>query len=103
MCGIYVGPNTRSTQLFISYEYLDFLGKEPWEIPFGRVVDGHEVVDSLYKGYGDIVPFGNGPDQQVLFNEGNGYIRSQFPKTDFILHSKIINADVAERCFATLK
>jgi peptidyl-prolyl cis-trans isomerase A (cyclophilin A) len=26
------GENTRSTQLFIAFEYLDFLGKEPWEV-----------------------------------------------------------------------
>lgn len=31
------GPNTRSTQLFIAFEYLDFLGNEPWEVPFGKV------------------------------------------------------------------
>jgi peptidyl-prolyl cis-trans isomerase A (cyclophilin A) len=31
------GPNTRSTQIFIAFEDLDFLGKEPWETPFGRV------------------------------------------------------------------
>jgi peptidyl-prolyl cis-trans isomerase A (cyclophilin A) len=31
------GPNTRSTQLFIAFEDLDFLGKEPWETPFGRL------------------------------------------------------------------
>lgn len=30
------GPNTRSTQLFIAFENLDFLGKEPWETPFGK-------------------------------------------------------------------
>lgn len=30
------GPNTRSTQLFIAFEDLDFLGKEPWETPFGK-------------------------------------------------------------------
>jgi cyclophilin family peptidyl-prolyl cis-trans isomerase len=29
------GPNTRSTQIFIAFEDLDFLGKEPWETPFG--------------------------------------------------------------------
>jgi peptidyl-prolyl cis-trans isomerase A (cyclophilin A) len=31
------GPNTRSTQLFIAFEDLDFLGKEPWETPFGAL------------------------------------------------------------------
>jgi peptidyl-prolyl cis-trans isomerase A (cyclophilin A) len=30
------GPNTRSTQLFIAFEDLDFLGHEPWETPFGK-------------------------------------------------------------------
>lgn len=30
------GPNTRSTQIFIAFEDLDFLGKEPWETPFGN-------------------------------------------------------------------
>ena len=29
------GANTRSTQLFIAFEDLDFLGHEPWETPFG--------------------------------------------------------------------
>ena len=48
------GANTRSTQLFIAFEYLDFLGKEPWETPFGVVVDGQPVLDNLYKGYGEV-------------------------------------------------
>ena len=32
------GPNTRSTQLFIAFKDLPFLGKEPWEVPFGKVI-----------------------------------------------------------------
>jgi peptidyl-prolyl cis-trans isomerase A (cyclophilin A) len=31
------GPNSRSTQLFIAFEDLDFLGNEPWETPFGML------------------------------------------------------------------
>jgi peptidyl-prolyl cis-trans isomerase A (cyclophilin A) len=30
------GPNSRSTHIFIAYEDLDFLGKAPWETPFGK-------------------------------------------------------------------
>lgn len=78
------GPNTRSSQLFIAFERLDFLGKEPWETPFGRVVNGLETLDAFYKGYGDMSPFGHGPDQQKLFNRGNEYIRDEFPLIDFI-------------------
>ena len=48
------GANTRSTQLFIAFEYLDFLGKEPWETPFGFVSDGQTVLNNLYKGYGEV-------------------------------------------------
>ena len=41
------GPNTRSSQLFIAFEFLDFLGNEPWETPFGEVIEGQEVLDKL--------------------------------------------------------
>ena len=78
------GPNTRSTQLFIAYNDLDFLGKEPWETAFGHIVSGQEVVDSFYQGYEDIPPFGNGPDQSLIYDNGNDYIRNNFPLTDFI-------------------
>ncbi len=54
------GANTRSTQMFIAFEDLDFLGKEPWEVPFGEISIGHDALENLFKGYGDIPPFGNG-------------------------------------------
>ena len=61
------GPNTRSTQVFIAFEDLHFLGKSPWETPFGKVVKGTNVVDSWNTEYGDIAPFEkNGPDQQKM-------------------------------------
>eukprot|EP01041_Mallomonas_annulata_P003663 gene3663-7294_t len=78
------GPNTRSTQLFIAFEDLDFLGNEPWEVPFGEVIEGDETLNAFYKGYGDIPPFGDGPDQQEIYEQGNDYIRNNFPLTDFI-------------------
>eukprot|EP00603_Paraphysomonas_imperforata_P014021 CAMPEP_0114458108 /NCGR_PEP_ID=MMETSP0104-20121206/4514_1 /TAXON_ID=37642 ORGANISM="Paraphysomonas imperforata, Strain PA2" /NCGR_SAMPLE_ID=MMETSP0104 /ASSEMBLY_ACC=CAM_ASM_000202 /LENGTH=200 /DNA_ID=CAMNT_0001630687 /DNA_START=40 /DNA_END=642 /DNA_ORIENTATION=- len=90
------GPNTRSTQIFIAYKDLDFLGKAPWETPFGRVVAGGDVVDSLHTGYGDIPPYGKGPDQQQLYRQGNSYIREQFPLTDFIQRCRVKGKDEEE-------
>lgn len=84
------GPNTRTTQLFIAYEDLEFLGKSPWEVPFGEVTSGGDVVDAWYKGYGDMPPWGKGPDQGKLHNRGNSYIRSEFPLIDFIQSCKVM-------------
>jgi cyclophilin family peptidyl-prolyl cis-trans isomerase len=94
------GPNTRSTQLFIAFEDLDFLGKEPWETPFGVVWYGQETLDNIYKGYGEMVPFGNGPDQQEIYRQGNDYIRENFPLIDFIERCEVLDdldADVSSR------
>ena len=83
------GENSRSTQLFIAFEDLEFLGHEPWETAFGKVVEGQNTLDMLYKDYGDIPPFGNGPDQHEIHRLGNQYIYDNFPLTDFLLHCRI--------------
>src|SRR5690606_7073477 len=63
------GPNTRTTQLFINLAdnlNLDGMGFSP----IGAVVEGMEVVDQLYGGYGDGPPMGSGPNQSRITNEG---------------------------------
>ena len=87
------GPNTRSTQLFIAFEYLDFLGKEPWETPFGVAVgaESQATLDALFKGYGEMVPFNKkGIDQQKIQNQGNKYVRDNFPKIDFLEQCRVV-------------
>lgn len=77
------GPNSRTTQLFINFGNngnLDSMGFTP----FGKVTSGLEVVDSLYKGYGEGAPRGSGPDQGRVQMEGNAYLRKDFPKLDYI-------------------
>ena len=77
------GPNTRTTQLFINYadnSRLDGMGFAP----FGEVVEGMAVVDSLYGGYGEGAPNGRGPDQMRIHIEGEKYLARQFPKLDKI-------------------
>lgn len=86
-------PNSRTTQLFINYtdnsESLDQRGFAP----VGKVVEGMEVVDELYAGYGEGAPRGDGPSQKKLRNEGNAYLRENFPKLDWIESASIVETD----------
>lgn len=77
------GPNTRTSQVFINLvdnKRLDSMGFSP----FGKVVEGMNVVESLYAGYGEGAPYGNGPDQNRVRTLGNSYLDASFPKLDGI-------------------
>src|SRR5215831_545573 len=77
------GPNTRTSQVFINFgdnTNLDSMGFAP----FGRIVSGMNVVDSLYAEYGEGAPRGRGPDQGRLQSEGNAYLTKEFPRMDYI-------------------
>jgi len=83
------GPNTRTTQLFINYgdnSQLDHSGFAP----FAKVIEGMEVVNALYKGYGEGAPQGRGPAQQLVQSQGNTYLRAQFPKLDYIKRASVV-------------
>ena len=74
------------------YFFIFETGSQSWETPIGKVTEGFDVLDLLYKGYGDIAPFNKkGPDQQKIHNKGNAYIRETFPKIDFIKSCNIID------------
>jgi peptidyl-prolyl cis-trans isomerase A (cyclophilin A) len=84
------GPNTRTTQLFINYNDnvpLDRMGFSP----FGKVVEGMEVVDKLHKGYGEGAPKGSGPDQGKIEREGNAYLKARFPELDYIERATLVD------------
>ena len=77
------GPNTRGNQFFINYSdnaRLDGMGFSP----FGRVVEGMGVVDSIYSGYGET------PDQSRVGAEGNAYLKREFPRLDYIKSARIV-------------
>jgi peptidyl-prolyl cis-trans isomerase A (cyclophilin A) len=83
------GPNTRTTQVFISYGDNSNLDSQGFA-PFGQVVSGMKVVDSLYNGYGEGAPRGRGPDQARVQSEGNAYLGSAFPNLDYIKKATIV-------------
>ena len=77
------GPHTRTTQFFINLvdngeglDRMDFA-------PFAKVVEGMDVVDSIYSGYGEK------PDQEMVQHRGNAYLEQEFPKLDYIKKATI--------------
>jgi peptidyl-prolyl cis-trans isomerase A (cyclophilin A) len=82
------GPNTRTTQVFISYGDNSNLDSQGFT-PFGQVVSGMKVVDAMYSGYGEGAPRGLGPDQTKLQAEGNAYLASKFGNLDYIKKATI--------------
>ena len=84
------GPNTRTTQVFISFRDNGMLDGQGFA-PFGRVVEGMEVVDRLYAGYGEGAPGGAGPNQSRIQAEGNAYLERDFPKLDYVKRATIVN------------
>jgi peptidyl-prolyl cis-trans isomerase A (cyclophilin A) len=84
------GPNTRTTQLFINFVDNAFLDNQNFP-SFGSVVQGMDVVDQLYSGYGEIPAMrGTGPEPQKIETEGNAYLLKSFPKLDKIVSAKIV-------------
>ena len=82
-------PNTRTTQVFINYGMNASLNRRGFA-PFGQVLHGKEVVDSLFAGYGELAPRGPGVDPVRAVKEGNDYLRRDFPKLDSIITARIV-------------
>ncbi len=75
--------NTRATEVFINLADNKSLDEERF-VPFGRVVDGMDVVDKFYSGYGDVRPAGKEIDPGRVEGEANEYLVQHFPKLDYI-------------------
>lgn len=86
----HAGKDTRTTQIFISYvDKQRRLDKDGFS-PFGKVVEGMNVVDSLYKGYGELSPKGKGPNASRAQREGQAYLDAEFPKLDAIKQARVL-------------
>lgn len=82
------GPNSRTSQMFIAYGESEAFGRELWETPFGEVIEGMEHIEELYS-YGDLPPWGKGPDQGKIHGDPN-YIPNEFPLLDMFNKCEVI-------------
>lgn len=83
------GPNTRTTQVFVNFRDNKPLDAQGFS-PFGKVVEGMEVVDSLHAGYGEGAPRGKGPSQAEMQRTGNAYLKASFPELDWVKKATIV-------------
>ncbi|MFY9823165.1 MAG: peptidylprolyl isomerase [Thermoanaerobaculia bacterium] len=84
------GPNTRSSQLFISLGDNSRLDAQDFA-PIGRVTSGMEVVDRLYSGYGEEAGGGmRGGKQGKILAGGNAWLDANFPKLDHLVRARIL-------------
>jgi peptidyl-prolyl cis-trans isomerase A (cyclophilin A) len=81
------GPDSRTTQLFISLKdnatSLDGQGFSP----FARVVSGMQYIDEITSEYGER------PQQGTIEREGNSYLKRDFPNLDYVKAAMINESD----------
>ena len=84
------GPNTRTTQMYINFGDNSRLDRTGFAV-FGQVIAGMDaVVDSIYKGYGEGAPRGQGPSQDSISRQGNTYLIRGFPRLDYVITARVI-------------
>lgn len=84
------GPDTRTTQVYINLSDNADLDDQGFA-PLGYVVEGMEVVDSIYSGYDENAGGGmRRGKQQKLFELGNAYLDKEFPKLDKLIDAQIL-------------
>jgi peptidyl-prolyl cis-trans isomerase A (cyclophilin A) len=84
------GPNTRTTQMYINFGDNSRLDRTGFAV-FGQVISGMDtVVDSIYKGYGEGAPRGQGPSQDSISRQGNAYLIRGFSKLDYVITARVI-------------
>jgi peptidyl-prolyl cis-trans isomerase A (cyclophilin A) len=77
------GPATRTTQVFINLANNSRLDSQGFA-PFAKVIEGMDIVDALYAGYGD------DPQQSQISLRGNDYLQNHYPKLDSIKTARVL-------------
>ena len=89
-------PNSRSTQVFVNLGDNTFLDAQGFA-PFGQVTEGLDVIEKFDSEYKD-QPTGA---QDQITNQGNAFLKSNFPNLDSIKTAVIVGAPAAAKKPAT--
>ncbi len=83
-------PGTSNTQIYVNLADNTRNDGDPFAV-FGQVVEGMDVLDSLYSGYGE--RSGSGVRQRrqgEIIEGGNAYLDEAFPLLDRLIHAEIV-------------
>jgi peptidyl-prolyl cis-trans isomerase A (cyclophilin A) len=83
------GANTRATEIFINLADNAALDEDRF-VPFAKVIQGMDVVDRFYSGYGEMRPEGKWIDRGRVEEETNEYLVQRFPKLDWIKRAQFL-------------
>jgi peptidyl-prolyl cis-trans isomerase A (cyclophilin A) len=77
-------PNSRTTQLYVNFQDNSRLDKYGFT-PFAVISENDmKIFDKVNAQYGEE------PDQESIYNEGNAYLKKNFPKLDYIIRAEIV-------------
>jgi len=77
------GPDTRTTQLYINYADNSFLDQQGFT-PFCTVQGSMDVPLAINSQYGEQ------PDQDLIYSQGNAYLKKNFPNLSYINSVRIV-------------
>jgi cyclophilin family peptidyl-prolyl cis-trans isomerase len=85
-----VAPGARTTQVYINLaDNRKRIDGQGFAV-FGEVVEGMDVVDRLYGGYGEASGGGMRAGQQgALFERGNSYLDTEFPRLAHLISARV--------------
>jgi peptidyl-prolyl cis-trans isomerase A (cyclophilin A) len=79
--------DTRTTQIFINMKDNQADLDDRGFAPFGKVVEGMDVLQKLYSDYAERPQEADNPKRMLA--EGNEFLKKQFPKLDYIKSARV--------------
>jgi cyclophilin family peptidyl-prolyl cis-trans isomerase len=91
-------PDGRTTQVFINLRDNSATHDPESFVPFGKVISGMDVADALNAEYGEAAGSGiRSGQQEPLFQHGNAYLESHFPRLDYVKRASVAKSTVGNK------